>query len=270
MSLHGSFGGWDYGLGMAAFFATNGYRVVAPSRRGYLGSPLGTGISFEDQADTMSALLDTLGIEQVTVMGFSIGGPPAHLLAARHPERTRSLVQAQALSIAMHLTQYARAMWRLADHRASLRASMAMMRRMAARDPAKAPMIALAEDSTLAKQELAGLVTRTLEDPGRSAFALRVLGGTSLMRTGERFEGQRADDALMLAMGPMDLSGVTSLTLLVGPQPTSSAHVDYAAHAIDHCEVRWITDGTHRGLWLSNDFADHQAHVLDWVAKRAV
>ena len=270
LSVHGSFGGWDYGLGMAAFFAVNGYRVVAPSRRGFLGTPLDGGTSFEEQADTMAALLDALGVEHVTVMGFSIGGPPAYLLAARHPDRVRSLVQAHALCTSMPLTRSARAMWWFTDHRASLRAQMAMLRRLSARNPAKALMMALAEDSTLSKPQLAGLVARILEDPGRSAFALRVLGGTSLTRPGERFEGQREDDAAMRAMAPMDLSGVASPTLLVGGMADKHrAHVDYAAKAIQQSEVRWITDGTHRGLWLSDDFADHQADVMDWVATRA-
>jgi pimeloyl-ACP methyl ester carboxylesterase len=270
LSLHGSFGGWDYGVGMAAFFAINGFRVIAPSRRGYLGSPLETGISFDDQADTMAALLDVLGIERVTVMGFSIGGPPAYLLAARHPDRIRALVAVHALCTAMHLTRSERMMWRFADHRALLRAYMAMMRRMLAADPARPLTMALAEDSTLSKGDLAGLVVRVLDDPMRSAFAVRVLAGASLTRTSERFEGQREDDALMLAMGPMDLSDVTSPTLLVGGTADKHrAHVEHAARTIEGSEVRWITAGTHRGLWLSDDFAAHQAYVLDWVTTRA-
>lgn len=270
LSLHGSYGGWDYGVGMAAFLAVNGFRVIAPSRRGYLGSPLGTGISFEEQADSMAALLDVVGVQRVTVMGFSVGGPPAFQLAARHPERVCSLVQAHALCTAMHLTRSERMMWRLADYRAPSRAYMAVLRRMSARDPARPLMMALAEDATLGKDELAGLVARVLQDPLRSPFVMRVLAGVSLTRTAERFEGQREDDALMLAMGPMDLSAITCPTLLVGGMADKHrGHVEHAAASIDGSQVRWIAAGTHRGLWLSDDFAAHQAYVVEWVASRA-
>lgn len=269
LSMHGSFGGWDYGLGMAAFFAVNGYRVVAPSRRGFLGSPLDTGISFEDQADTMSALLDELAIDRAAVMGFSIGGPPAYLLAARHPERTRALVQADAMCTSTHLTRAARAMWWLADHRAGLQVQMALLRRISTQNPARALAMVLAEDSTLGKQAVAELAARVLDDPGRTPFALRVLG-TSLRRTSERFEGQRADDALILTMDPMNLSGVGTPTLLIGGTADKHrGHIEYAARAIPHAEVRWIRNGTHRGLWLDDDCAEHQAYVLDWLMRQA-
>lgn len=270
LSLHGSFGGWDYGLGMAAFFIANGYRVVAPSRRGFLGTPLETGVSYQDQADTMAALLDELGIDQATVMGFSVGGPPAYLLASRHPEKVRALVPAHALCTTMHLTRSARAMWKLSDSRLMLQAQMAILRSVFARSPAKALAMILAEDSTLDRSELAELAARVFEDPVRSSFAMRV-GATSLVRTSERFDGQRADNALMLAMGPMDLSGVTAPTLLVGGTADKHrAHVDYAAQAINGSEVRWIKDGTHRGLWFSDDFASHQAYILDWLARTTI
>jgi class 3 adenylate cyclase len=45
---------------------------------------------FESVADDMLALVDHLGCEQVAVLG--LGGPPAFLFAAAHPERTKALV----------------------------------------------------------------------------------------------------------------------------------------------------------------------------------
>jgi pimeloyl-ACP methyl ester carboxylesterase len=52
----------------------------------------------EDSADDQAALLDALGIEEVVVCGYSLGGPVALELARRHPERVAGLVlQATAL-----------------------------------------------------------------------------------------------------------------------------------------------------------------------------
>lgn len=75
-----------------------GFRVLTPDRPGYLGTPLANGGSPEQQADLAAALLDTLGISRVAVVGLSAGGPAAIQFAARHPERTAALVLLSAIS----------------------------------------------------------------------------------------------------------------------------------------------------------------------------
>ena len=53
----------------------------------------------EDCADDQAALLDALGIDEVIVCGYSLGGPVGLELARRHPERVAGLVlQSTALS----------------------------------------------------------------------------------------------------------------------------------------------------------------------------
>ena len=47
----------------------------------------------------MAAFLDALGIEQIPVVGASGGGPSTYLLAARHPERVRCLVEIDSICI---------------------------------------------------------------------------------------------------------------------------------------------------------------------------
>ncbi len=46
----------------------------------------------EDSADDQAALLDALGIDEVIVCGYSLGGPIGLELARRHPERVAGLV----------------------------------------------------------------------------------------------------------------------------------------------------------------------------------
>ncbi|MCZ7671499.1 MAG: alpha/beta hydrolase [Chloroflexi bacterium] len=58
---HGGPGGHDQSF-MAAPLARNGFHVLTPSRPGYLGTPLSSGATIEQQADGMAALLDRLGI----------------------------------------------------------------------------------------------------------------------------------------------------------------------------------------------------------------
>ncbi|RVT81657.1 alpha/beta hydrolase [Rhodobacteraceae bacterium CCMM004] len=90
--IHGAGGGFDQGLIFAEAFVGDGYRWIAPSRFGYLGSPLPEDASTSAQADAFAALADHLGHDRVHVLGVSGGAPPALQLAARHPERVGSLM----------------------------------------------------------------------------------------------------------------------------------------------------------------------------------
>ena len=92
LAIHGAGGGFDQGLlfGKEAFSA--GFDIVAPSRFGYLGTPvLGDG-SPAAQADAHAALLDRLGVASAVVAGISAGAPSAIEFALRHPARTEALV----------------------------------------------------------------------------------------------------------------------------------------------------------------------------------
>jgi len=90
--IHGSGGGFDQGLEMVAPLAERGYRLIAPSRFGYLGSSFPDGASPEMQADAFVALLDGLGLQRVAVIGGSAGALSAMQFAVRHPERCAALV----------------------------------------------------------------------------------------------------------------------------------------------------------------------------------
>jgi pimeloyl-ACP methyl ester carboxylesterase len=67
-------------------------RVIAPSRFGYLGSSMPPNATPAAQADAFAALLDSLGIDQIDVIGCSAGATSALQLALRHPRRVKHLV----------------------------------------------------------------------------------------------------------------------------------------------------------------------------------
>lgn len=90
--VHGAAGGFDQGLLMAGPLAARGYRLIAPSRFGYLGSSMPPGADPAMQADAFAALLDRLGIGRTDVVAISAGAWSALAFAARHPERCQRLV----------------------------------------------------------------------------------------------------------------------------------------------------------------------------------
>lgn len=91
LMIHGAGGGYDQGLLLAREFA-NGHRVIAPSRFGYLKTPVPQDSSPAAQADAHAALLDFLNIGKCVVVGVSAGGPSAVELVLRHPGKVSALV----------------------------------------------------------------------------------------------------------------------------------------------------------------------------------
>ncbi len=90
--IHGAGGGFDQGLELGRGLLGDDYRVIAPSRFGYLGTPVPADASAEAQADAHLRLLDALQLEAVPMIGASAGAPSAMQFCLRHPERCSALV----------------------------------------------------------------------------------------------------------------------------------------------------------------------------------
>ena len=71
------------------------YRTIALDNRGAGRSdkPFGR-YDLEEMADDAVAVLDAAGVDRAHVMGASMGGAIAQLVALRHPERVQSLILA--------------------------------------------------------------------------------------------------------------------------------------------------------------------------------
>ena len=236
LSVHGSGGGWDYALGMAGVFALNGFRVIAPSRPGCLGTPLTVGRTYEEQADVLAALLDNLKVEKAAVLGFSGGGGPSYLLATRHPDKVSALVPVGALSTALGKA-WNPLMERLLFNRVGMEAFTGLLRTALALRPAMGVRLLMSDETTQTGGEVAALAARIMADPVRAAFVTRVWM-CSARHVGRWLAGQANDNTQMKAMAPPDLSGVTCPTLIVG-SATDPFH-KHDAYAAEH-----ILGGTH-------------------------
>ncbi|TPI24296.1 alpha/beta hydrolase [Mesorhizobium sp. B3-2-1] len=92
LSIHGAGGGFDQGLALAADLVGGGFRVIAPSRFGYLRTPVPRDPSPAAQGDAHAALLSRLKIPKAVVVGVSAGARSAVQLTLRHPDRVAGLI----------------------------------------------------------------------------------------------------------------------------------------------------------------------------------
>jgi pimeloyl-ACP methyl ester carboxylesterase len=92
LSIHGAGGGYDQGLASVADLVGGGFHVIAPSRFGYLRTPVPRDASPAAQADAHAALLSELNTASAIVVGFSAGARSAVELAIRHPDRVAALI----------------------------------------------------------------------------------------------------------------------------------------------------------------------------------
>lgn len=90
--IHGNEGGFDQGLMLANWTIDPEFQVIAPSRFGYLRTPMPTNATTAMQADAYSCLLDALNIRQAAVVGYSAGSTSAVQFALLHPERVSALI----------------------------------------------------------------------------------------------------------------------------------------------------------------------------------
>ncbi|HYZ13673.1 MAG TPA: alpha/beta fold hydrolase [Actinomycetota bacterium] len=104
--VHGITEAADGGLrDLAEGLVPDGYRLLVPSRFGYLGSEMPEHATTEMQADAFAELMDSLGISDAVVLAGSAGSTSALHLGVRHPERVRALILVSANVLGEHLSK---------------------------------------------------------------------------------------------------------------------------------------------------------------------
>jgi pimeloyl-ACP methyl ester carboxylesterase len=94
--FHSAPGGYDQALALGGFLEEEGFQIIAPSRPGYLRTPLSTGPAPENQAEAVAQLLDYLEIFQASVIGLGWGASAAIEFAKNFPDRASALVLVSA------------------------------------------------------------------------------------------------------------------------------------------------------------------------------
>jgi pimeloyl-ACP methyl ester carboxylesterase len=86
---------------LAPYLVKAGFRVYMPDLPGYGRSakPADFSYSVHDEAEIVVGFMDALGLKQVDLGGWSMGGAIAQHVAFRHPERVRRLILFDAAGI---------------------------------------------------------------------------------------------------------------------------------------------------------------------------
>lgn len=87
-------GGWDQSDCLGKTIGPEGYKYIALSRPGYLGTALSAGRTPEEQADLFAEVLENLNIKKAIVMAISGGGYSAIHFALRHKDKCKALILA--------------------------------------------------------------------------------------------------------------------------------------------------------------------------------
>lgn len=262
--VHGSPGGADAGWLMAQFLLTAGFRVVVPSRPGYLGTPLTeANASIDAQSDLHAALLTALEIPQAGVLCWSGGGPSSYRMAVRHADRVTALVAVAAVS--------RRYEWHLGmDEKFTFgtRPGNWLIGMMARHQPEKLIAATLSTEGDLDKEQIQQLVAQVCADPVQRQFVLSLAGTVS--HRGDRRAGTDNDMTTFAAIDSLQLDSVQVRVLLVqGTADTDlpPSYTDFAAGQLPDNTVLTIPDGTHLAVWASADAASAQTRIVDFLRR---
>jgi pimeloyl-ACP methyl ester carboxylesterase len=251
-------GGYDQSLILAKVLGESGYRYVALSRPGYLGTPLKCGRSPEEQADLYAATLDGLDIEKTAVMAVSGGGPSAIHFALRHPKRCWALVLVS--TVAGKVSNRLPLSFKLMKVLAHCRFIAEAIKRKNADDPERAARRTITNPVLLA---------RLLKDPQAWAL-LQELQSSTVDRMTERFAGTE-NDVEVTCTRTYPLEDIAVPTLIVhgtaDPFVPFDHHGKVFAARIPAAELLALEGGEHPAIFTHRDEA--QACVTRFLRQHA-
>ncbi len=268
---HGAPGGYDQALLLGDALARSGFRVIAPSRPGFLRTPLTTGLLFEDQADALATLLRTLGIARASVIGFSTGAQVAARFAIRHPDRTVALVLVSPVTVPYRRDPKTQP--RLLPDAALFGATGDMgawlFVTQARRDPRWMLDAVFDAEADLPAAARAARVDAVLADPAQRQF-FRDLVGTQAPLS-PRESGTRNDLILVRALDPVAYDKIVVPTLVVtGAADAARAWVDprVITDQLPSAKSLIVKDAGDL-VWLGPAAAATQAAIRDFLSAAA-
>lgn len=248
LSIHAGLGGADQGRLLASWLQGDGFRILSPSRPGYLNTPLASGKTAEEQADLLAALLDKLNIEKVGIMVASAGGPVAYTFAERYPERVWGLVSIDSVSRHDPDTSSSSAiqtafMNSIGQKLVKLTANISLQSMVSG---------TLDETSYFTSEQKARRIAYIMNTPNTRALFEAMLNTT--FPYDERTVGTDNDAAQARAIQSLPFEKIKVSSLIIhGTQDADVPFYDgvYAYEHIPGAQHYWMEHDDHLGFWLS-------------------
>ena len=269
LAVHGGLGGCDQARIMTEWIDPARYHILSPSRPGYLGTPLETGRTMEQQADALAALLDILGIERATVVGASAGGPPAYLFAVRHPKRIAGLIVIDGVSGYYDMPETAGPLEQvifLSD------LGQKMLQKVGVWNPRVVLQGLFHSEGLFTKKQIEKHIEYVMADERLLAFLKAFTDTMSPYRL--RKSGTENDIEQLRQYSHLPVERIRCPSLIVhGTHDADVKFYDgvYAYEHIPNAERFWIEEGSHLGFWLSPNAASAQEaarQFLDRCSRR--
>jgi len=265
LASHGGIGGVDQARLLFGWLDPAQYRLLSVSRPGYLGTPLSSGRTFEEQADLFAALLDTLGIERAAIVTLSAGGPPGYQFAMRHPNRIWALVAIDSVSGHYNIPETAGPVtWAVFMSHWGQR----FMKIIGEKKPAWLLQEIFRGIAYYNKQQIQTNINFTLRSPEALDFT-RALMATMNPYT-PRVPGNENDMVLFHRLSHVHVEGVRCPALIVhGTHDADVKFYDgvYAYENIPGAERFWIEEGSHLGFWLGPQAVKAQAVAREFLRR---
>jgi len=249
LASHGGIGGLDQARVLLGWLDPTQYRLLSPSRPGYLGTPLASGRSIEEQADLFAALLDALGVERAAIVTLSAGGPPGYLFAVRHPDRVSALVAIDSVSGYHDMSETAGP---VAQAIFMSQLGQKLMEMIVQKKPAWLLRQIFQGTAYYTKQQIQAHTEFTLGSPQALAF-IRAFMDT-MNPYNPRKAGTDNDTALYRRLTHVPVEQVRCPTLVVHGTHDADVKFHHGVYAHEHitgAERFWIEEGSHLGFWLS-------------------
>lgn len=156
--VHGLGGRAEDWRELAPYLAQAGYRVYMPDLLGYGRSskPRDFSYSVRDEAGVVVGFMDALGLKQVDLGGWSMGGWIVQLVASEHPERVKRLMLFDSAGLA------AKPDWDTRLFTPTTPAQMEQLEALLMPHPPKAPDFVM-RDMLRASRQKAWVVRRALD-----------------------------------------------------------------------------------------------------------
>ena len=264
LSVHGGLGGYDQGRIMAAWIDPAAYRILSPSRPGYLGTPLDVGKTMEQQADALAALLDKLGIEKTVVFGASAGGPPAYCFAMRHPDRTAGLIVVAGVSGFYDMPETAGPIMQaifLSD------LGQKFLQKLEEWSPRVVLQNVFHAESYFTKTQMKQHIEFVMADESRWSFVKAFLTTMSPYRL--RKAGTENDMEQYRGYHHLPVERIRCPSLIIHGTHDADVKFSDGVYAYEHipgAQRFWVEEGSHLGFWISPNAAKAQEAAREFLA----